>query len=125
MPTITYTPTRAIVGGGGSIVSDFSQWDRVTKWIGKEHVSISGVRVSTEQRSDETIRITADVQTESEIAFYREFSESCRNGETFTIDATGIPGAPSGAITYQLKKNSYRESRTGAYIAPSFEAIKV
>jgi len=122
---IVYTPTREIVGGGGSITTEIEQWDRIDKWHGTEHVSLDGTTVSTLHRLETSYQVTCEPQDASQIAYFREFAASCANGETFTLDAQGIPDAPAGAITYRLKKNSYKEARTGTHLQPSFTIIKV
>jgi len=120
MATITYTPSREVVGGGGSIVCDVEQWDRSSKPVGKEFTSLNGTTVHTLDRIETEINISCEPQDASGIAYFREFAASCANGETFTINANGVPGAPTVTTTYRLKRGSYKESRMSTHIKPSF-----
>lgn len=127
MISISYTATRRIpaAGAGGTLLAAVESFDYVPKSYGVTHVSLNRTYVNTFHAREESYRVTVEPQDTDEIEYFREFEASCCNGETFTVDASGIPGAPDVIMTCILKNNSYKEKRNGSYISPTFELIRI
>ncbi|WP_144395584.1 hypothetical protein [Pleionea sediminis] len=125
MITINYTPLREIVGGPGVVAGAGEVFDYSPKFFGKQFESLDGTMVSTLHRYETGYALQIEAQDATQIKKWREFAASCTNAETFQLDARNIPDGPDSVITCRLVKNSYKESRFGAYLSPSFKVIRV
>lgn len=122
MITITYTPTRKIVGDGGTIIIDVEKFDSIggPEFVGKRFKSLDGTVVSSLDRFDEKYSIETVAFDPSELVYWRELAASTINYEEFSINPSGIPGIANGAQDYRMIENTYKETRVSNMFKVSF-----
>ena len=124
---IDYTALRSIKSGHSASTAytinvDLKSADRIPESSGSQLMSLSGNAVSTVHNLTVTYAVTTVLLTSSttpSILDMREFLDSVKAGETFTMDISGA------SANYRLKsfKNPYTESREDqAYFRYSFQA---
>lgn len=127
MISITYTPTREIVGGGGNITAGVEAFNFKPLYKGVDHESLDGTVVSVLHAYKKEYSISIEAQTPSQLAYWREWQASSINNETFTVVLTDIPAAPTGSISCRLKRNTYRESRLNgsSFVSVAFTIVEL
>ncbi len=125
MGSISYTATRALVGGvtAGMVFNqdiDFVEAVRRTTPVGEQEFALAGNSESILQRIDVFWDVTLGHYLELDRDVIDQWIHSVANGEQFTIDFFGTLGAPLVPRTVSLVPGTVTETRVSRGRFPVF-----